>query len=144
MNRDAVTYFVLRAGVAFAFLYPPVAAIFSPNDWIGYFPAFTRGFVPDVVLLHGFGVLEVAIALWILSGKKIFWPSIGATALLISIVVFDFQDFIVVFRDLSIAAAAFSLALMNSSGTTPPKGAAIFHVSNTRHENRERPLFFLL
>ncbi len=113
MNWDRLANFVLRVGVAFAFLYPPVAAVFNPNDWIGYFPSFMHGIVPDMVLLHGFGVLEVVIALWILWGENIFWPSIAAAAILLAIVFFHLNHFVVIFRDLSIAAAALSLALMN-------------------------------
>jgi len=111
VNRDKLANIILRAGVAFAFLYPPFSALYDPDSWIGYFPAFTRGIVPDAVLLHSFGLFEVIIALWILSGRNIFWPSLTAAAMLVVIVVTDAQDFIVVFRDLSIAAAALSLAL---------------------------------
>ncbi|MBI5457309.1 hypothetical protein HY971_01105 [Candidatus Kaiserbacteria bacterium] len=117
MERAHLANFVLRAGVAFAFLYPPIAAVFNPLDWIGYFPAFTRGYVPDMVLLHGFGLVEVTLALWILWGKNIFWPSLAATAILLMIVITDRQDFVVVFRDLSIAATALALALMNKPVT---------------------------
>ncbi|OGG53276.1 hypothetical protein A2851_01650 [Candidatus Kaiserbacteria bacterium RIFCSPHIGHO2_01_FULL_53_29] len=113
MDWNRLANFVLRAGVAFAFLYPPIAAVFNPNDWIGYFPSFMHGYVPDMVLLHGFGLVEVVIALWILWGRNIFWPSLAATAILLAIVIFDFQDFVVIFRDLSLAAAALSLALSN-------------------------------
>ena len=106
-------HLALRAGVAFAFLYPAINALFNPYSWIGYFPPFMRGYVPDMVLLHAFGAMEVVIALWILSGKKIFWPSLAATALLLAIVVFDYHNFEILFRDLSIAAAALSLAFLS-------------------------------
>lgn len=121
MNRYADI--VLRAGVAFAFLYPAVNAVFEPFTWIGYFPPFTRGIVPDVVLLHAFGAFEILIALWILSGWRVFWPSAAAVLLLLSIVVFDFNSFEVLFRDVSIAAAALALALSHypgRGGQTPP------------------------
>lgn len=115
MNRAHAWWadLALRIGVAFAFLYPPINALSNPESWIAYFPPFTRGYVPDEVLLHSFGALEVVIALWILSGKRIFWPSCAAAALLIAIAVFSFYNFEVVFRDLSIAAAAIALALMH-------------------------------
>ncbi len=102
---------LLRVGVAFAFLYPPINALFDPTAWFGYFPSFIRHLAPEPVLLHGFGLLEVVIALWILSGKKIFWPCLAATALLLVIVGSDLADFQVVFRDVSIAAAALALAV---------------------------------
>src|SRR3989344_9404318 len=112
MNRDKANL-VLRIGLAFAFLYPPINALFDPNAWIGYFPPIMRGIVLDMVLLHSFGLIEVVIALWILSGWRIFLPSVGAALMLISIVVMDFSEFQVVFRDLSIAAIAIALAIQN-------------------------------
>ena len=113
MSRDRFADLVLRAGLAFAFLYPPISAIGDPNAWIGYFPSFMRGFVPDLVLLHGFGVVEAVIALWILSGKRIFLPSAAACLILVAIVTMDTSEFQVVFRDLSIAAIGAYLALRN-------------------------------
>ena len=112
MNRDKANL-VLRIGLAFAFLYPPIDALFDPNAWIGYFPPIMRGIVLDMVLLHSFGLIEVVIALWILSGWRIFLPSVGAALMLISIVVMDFSEFQVVFRDLSIASIAVALAVQN-------------------------------
>ncbi len=111
MKFERISNLVLRAGVAFAFLYPPINALFDPTTWIGYLPHAVRGFVPDLVLLHGFGVLEVVIALWILSGKKIFIPSVLATVILGAIVLLNLQDFQIIFRDVSIAAISAALAL---------------------------------
>lgn len=102
---------LLRVGVAFAFLYPPWSALQDPNAWIGYFPLFVKGFLPDIVLLHAFGVVEVVLALWILSGWRIFYPSLVAALMLGGIVVLNVPEFQVLFRDLSIAAMALALAL---------------------------------
>jgi len=101
--------------LAFSFLFPAINAFFDPYSWIGYFPAFMRGFVPDLVLLHSFGVIEIVIALWILSGWKIFWPSLAALLVLLTIVFFDFGDFQVIFRDVSIASIALALVIKNRS-----------------------------
>jgi len=48
---------------------------------------------------------------WILSGYKIFIPSIIAALLLVSIVFFNSFEFSILFRDLSIALASLSLAI---------------------------------
>src|SRR3989344_2418774 len=112
MNREHANL-ILRMGLAFSFLYPPINALFDPNSWIGYFPQFLRGVGSDLVLLHAFGAVEIVIALWILSGWNIFWPSVAAALMLLSIVVMDFSEFQVVFRDLSIAAIAIALAIQN-------------------------------
>lgn len=118
LDRTGLANLLLRAGLAFAFLYPPINAILHPESWLGYFPPFVRaaahaGGIHDLVLLHSFGVVEVVIALWILSGWKIFLPSAAAATLLLAIVFFDFANFEVVFRDVSIAAIAIALAIQN-------------------------------
>jgi len=103
----------LRVGVAFAFLYPPIAALFTPDSWLGYFPPFLLDLFKDheLLLLHSFGIVEIAIALWILSGKKIFIPSALAAGMLAGIVLFNFSQMEVVFRDISIALMAAALAI---------------------------------
>lgn len=107
-------YLFLRLGAAFAFLYPPFSAFFGdPYTWFGYFPQFLQGYVPDMVLLHAFGVVEIIIGLWILSGYKIFLPALAATAMLLGIVVFNFSQLDVLFRDIAIACMTFSLAVIN-------------------------------
>ena len=119
ITREArIAYFLLRAGVAFAFLYPPVNALQDPNSWIGYFPPFVLAFgeqfgISQEIALQIFGILEVIIGLWLLSGWRIFLPSLAAAAMLIAIVVFNMPQFQVVFRDLSLAVVALALALMN-------------------------------
>ncbi len=120
MKFNHISNLLLRIGVAFAFLYPPIDALSNPDSWIGYFPKFIHGIAPDLVLLHGFGGVEVVIALWILSGKKVFLPSFVAGIIIISIVLFNFRNFEVLFRDVSIALMAFALAFEArfSLGTT--------------------------
>lgn len=119
-SHARTAYLFLRLGAAFAFLYPPLAAIFGdPYSWFGYFPAFLQGYVPDMVLLHAFGVVEIVIGLWLLSGYRIFLPAMLATLMLLAIVAFNLSQFDVVFRDLSIAALTFALALMNRRHALP-------------------------
>ena len=118
MGGERIAHILLRVGAAFAFLYPPFNAAYDPNSWIGYFPAFVHQAaagvgISDLVLLNGFGVVEVVIALWLLSGWKIFWPSLAATAMLVGIVAFNMPQLQVLFRDLSIAAMTLALALMS-------------------------------
>lgn len=114
-SHARAAYLLLRVGAAFAFLYPPLAALLGdPYSWIGYFPSFTRGYLDEMVMLHLFGVIEVLIGLWILSGVRIFIPSVIATAMLLAIVAFNLPQFDVLFRDLSIAALTLSLALMHA------------------------------
>lgn len=114
--KAKAAHLALRAGAAFAFIYPAVNAWSDPNSWIGYFPPFVLAMGSSLglgseVLLHTFGALEIVVGLWILSGWRIFWPSALATAMLLGIVVFNMPQMQIVFRDLSIAALTLALAL---------------------------------
>jgi hypothetical protein len=104
---------LLRIGVAFAFLYPAVSAVFVPDAWIGYFPPFLLDLFSgrEGLLLHAFGVSEAIIGLWILSGRNIFIPSALATLYLVAIVLVNFSQLDIVFRDISIALMALTLVL---------------------------------
>ena len=103
---------ILRIGLSFTFFYPPVAAYLDPFSWICFFPQFLRYFVGnDTLLLHAFGVFELAIGIWILAGKRILVPSLLAAAILAGIIVFDWRSMDIVFRDVSILAMALALAV---------------------------------
>ncbi|MDZ4226050.1 MAG: hypothetical protein U1C66_00995 [Patescibacteria group bacterium] len=121
MHYSRTVDIILRAGLAFSLLYPPVNAAIDPASWIGYFPQFTRGIIDDQLLLHLFGVVEVGLAFWILSGWKIWLPALATAGLLVGIVVFNIPQFQVLFRDVPIAALALALALIHyprhTSGT---------------------------
>ena len=114
MTRERTVDLILRIGLAFAFLYPPLDAIADPYTWIGYFPPFMHGYVPDMVLLHSFGAVEIVIALWLLSGWKVFWPALLAFLMLLAIVTFDNSDFQILFRDLTIASIALALMVWHN------------------------------
>ena len=104
---------LLRLAIAFAFLFPPYDSFANPNAWIGFFPQFMRGYVPDMTLLLAWGLVEVVIALWILSGKRIYLPTAAATILLLLIVAFNFSLMEIVFRDISLALVAAYLTVQS-------------------------------
>jgi len=107
MNKKA--NFLIRLAVAFAFVYAGISGFINPDTWIGYFPAWSKGFVPDTTLLIIWGIVEIAIGFWILFGKKILIPSIIATLSLAGIVVFNWNQIDIIFRDISIMLAALAL-----------------------------------
>lgn len=108
--RESIAHLLLRIGSAIAFLYPPIAAISDPISWEGYFPHFVRALPVDtLVLLHGFGIVEAVLALWMLSGWKIRMPAALASLILLAILVFDFADIAVLFRDASILCMTLAL-----------------------------------
>jgi len=115
MTNKKTISLILRLGLAFAFIYPAVAAFFDPFSWIGYFPQFVKEVVPnETLLLSSFGLVEIVIGVWILSGKYIFYPSVLAAAILLSIIVFNWSQLDVIFRDISILAIALALVITSS------------------------------
>lgn len=124
MGNETLSWIILRVGLAFAFLYPAVNAIFDPNSWLGYFPPFVHGYVSDAVLLHSFGAVEVILALWILSGWRIFYPSALAFVMLAAIIVLDWHEFQILFRDVSIASIALALTVHHRDQFTLLKSSA--------------------
>src|SRR3989338_1766934 len=117
MVAERLGLYLLRGALAFAFLYPAMHAWVDPAVWLGYIPPLARGFVPDLVLLHTFGAIEIVLALGVLSGGRVYIPAILASFVLTGIVVVDWHEFTILFRDLSIAAAALGLAAIEYART---------------------------
>ena len=102
---------LLRVALAFAFLYPAYGFWTNPNDWIGYIPEFARNVgLSQGVLLMLIAGLHLIIGLWVLSGWRIFIPSIIAAVFLGSVVYFNQNQLDIVFRDISLALVAVALA----------------------------------
>jgi uncharacterized membrane protein YphA (DoxX/SURF4 family) len=125
MSSKQIVSLILRASLAFAFIYPAVNAYFDPDSWIGYFPSFMQGYVSEPVLLHSFGILEISLSLWVLSGWKIRFPAMVMALTLLAIVMFNLTQFQIVFRDLSIAGIALALVFMEGGRTKKRKGMQV-------------------
>ncbi len=114
-GHPRIAHFLLRAGLAFSFVYPPISALGDPTSWAAYFPRFVHALpVSTTALLHGFGVVEVVVAVWLLTGWRVRVSAALAAFILLAIVFFNLQNFEVLFRDLSIAAMALALVFWPS------------------------------
>ena len=110
-RRDKAAWFLIRAGIAFAFFYAAFAAYQNPANWISYFPAFIRNGFPEQTLMICWEILQIIIGLWILSGKKVFLPSLFASFALAGLIFYNLAQMDVIFRDVTILAAAIALTL---------------------------------
>lgn len=105
---------LLRLALAFSFLYAAYGFWTAPNDWIGYIPSFVRNVgLSQSVLLMALAGFHLVIALWVLSGWRIFIPSIVAAVFLFSVVYFNWNQLDILFRDISLALAALALAFIS-------------------------------
>ncbi|HVB19758.1 MAG TPA: hypothetical protein VNF51_00505 [Candidatus Paceibacterota bacterium] len=115
MWRFFASNLLLRVAIAFAFLYAAIDSLIEPNLWVTFFPPILLTVIPGNSLLVVWSVVEIVIALWILSGKYIFIPSLFAAASLVAIVFFNIPLMQIVFRDLALACVALFLALQSLS-----------------------------
>ncbi|MEK7117810.1 MAG: hypothetical protein AAB861_03500 [Patescibacteria group bacterium] len=111
MNREKISYLILRVGLAFSFIYAAVRAYMDPLSWIGWFPPFLQQVLPQDILLLSWGIFEVVIGLWILSGKNIFIPTLLAALSLGGLVFFNSGSMDILFRDVSLALISLGLAI---------------------------------
>ena len=121
IKPDSAAYLLLRIGVAIAFIYPAVAAILDPLAWIRYFPDFLLDFAgeDEILMLYTFGAFEVILGVWILSEKRIFIPSVLATLVLAAIVIFNWNQIDVLFRDIPIALMSLALVFIQFQKEEP-------------------------
>jgi len=110
----------MRAGLAFSFAYAGIGGFLHPENWIGWFPLWTRNILPlgDRALLGTFGVIEILLALWLLSGKKLCWSALISGILLIGITAVNLTSMDIVFRDIALGLVAFGLALSRKESAT--------------------------
>ena len=111
-------WFLTRIGIALAFLYAAFGSLYAPNDWIGFAPEMLR----THAFLWFFSAVEIALGLWLFSGRYTFWASLLAAFLLLGIIVFNLGALDIVFRDVPILFSA--LALASLSYKPQPKSAA--------------------
>lgn len=104
---------LLRLGLAFVFLYAAIGSFQDPYSWIGFFPQFLRDLVPAEILLRVFSFYEIALALWLLWGRWLFYAGLISAATVAGIVVFNWGAMDIVFRDISLALAALALASLS-------------------------------
>lgn len=130
MHIPSAISLLLRIALAFSFAYPAISALFSEATWIGYIPQFVQTLpIETSIVLHAFGALEILIALWLLSGWRVIYPALAAAGILFAIVVFNWNQMDVLFRDLSLALVAVALAYLStiSEPRTPQS-----HTQNTQ------------
>ena len=114
MKYAHLSSLLLRIGLAAVFLYAAVAGFLSPDDWIGYLPSVVANSPQGPLALQVWGGLEIAVALWLLSGKKAVWSGLVAAFLMLGVIVQNITLFDIVFRDAAILFMALALSAMSA------------------------------
>ena len=110
-----ISSWLLRVGIAFAFLYAGISAYIEPINWIGFLPLWLQDSspIPADTMLTIFLILEIILGLWILSGWKTFYSCIVSALVILLITVSNPYQFIILFRDVVIFFSSLALAILN-------------------------------
>ena len=111
MDTEKISSILIRVGIAFAFIYAAIAGFVNPDNWIGYFPTFMQDILPGNSILTLWGIVEIILAIWILSGRRIFIPSLIGALSLCGLILFNFASMDILFRDVTILCVLLALAV---------------------------------
>lgn len=114
-NDSQAATLVLRLGLAFIFAYAGISSFLSPLEWTGYLPSFVGAFIPATLTVQLMAFIQVALAVWLISGVYLFYASIASTVLLAGITAVNLGLLIITFRDVGLTAAALALVLLSRS-----------------------------
>ena len=105
---------MLRLGLAFVFAYAGIASLMHPLEWIGYLPHFLARFISLDVAIRLLAILQIVLAIWLLSGKFRKYAAALAVLMLAGIFVANINQLIVTFRDVGLLFAALALFFLDA------------------------------
>jgi uncharacterized membrane protein YphA (DoxX/SURF4 family) len=109
LHNDRLAAWLLRGGLAFIFAYAGVSSLQHPLEWIGYLPHFLTQLLTATTLVKVFAIIELLLAVWLISGKFVKWAGALSALMLLGIVAFNSSQLIITFRDIGLAAMALAL-----------------------------------
>lgn len=105
-----LSMWLLRAGLAFVFLFAAVMGLVRPDTVVRYMPSFTPGWAIDL-LLPIFAVYEVGLALCLFSRRYVRAAAVLSILTLAGINLLNLDAFAILFRNVAIMGAAAALWL---------------------------------
>jgi uncharacterized membrane protein YphA (DoxX/SURF4 family) len=104
-----IVSWLLRGGLVFVFLYAGISSLQHPLEWVGFLPTFLTKIVTATTLIKIFAIYELALALWIISGKFLRYSALLCAVTLAGIVITNPSQLITTFRDVGLACMALAL-----------------------------------
>ena len=111
-SSNSAVSFLLRIGLAGVFIYAGIAALINPFAWVGFVPQFITKIISAQTFLHIHSVGEIILALWLLSGRKIFYAAVISALDMLAVMIFNLSAMDIVFRDFAIFFMAVALVVM--------------------------------
>ena len=118
MSNNKLAVWFLRVGLAFVFAYASYEICVNPANFLKYTPKFILSIVPENMFLYTFGVAELVLAAWLLTGWKPEYPSIISVMLMVGIIVFNPEYFQILFRNVAIGFGGLALLMLETRHKT--------------------------
>jgi uncharacterized membrane protein YphA (DoxX/SURF4 family) len=109
ISSTNITSWLLRAGLAIVFLYAGVSSLQHPFDWVSFLPFFLTKAIAATTLIKLFAIYELALAIWLISGKLLKYSSLLCALTLAGIVITNPHQLLTTFRDVGLAFMALAL-----------------------------------
>lgn len=119
LTKERLPSLLIRIGLAFVFGFAAISGFLQPETYLYYLPDLIRNSPYALLVLHAFGVYEILLSVWLLSGKEKGYAGLISAGTLFGITATNLVNFQVVFRDVAIIFA--SLALMVLDWKRPSK-----------------------
>jgi len=110
-NLPVNSRLLLAAGLAFVFAYAAIASFRQPGEWVGYVPSFMTKAVPADTAVKAIAGYELLLSAWLLSGKYRKYAAALSALTLAGIVVFNWGQMLITFRDVGLFFMALALFL---------------------------------
>ena len=114
-KKNILISFLLRSGLAIAFLYAGISSFLNPTNWIGFVPNFIELIIPKEIFLIIFSAYEILLGAGLLFDYKTFTLSILSSATLFLILFGNIMNLEILFRDIAILFMALALAALSKN-----------------------------
>jgi hypothetical protein len=122
--------YLIRFGLAFVFGYAAFEMYFRPENFIRYVPTFISNHEHIELFLKGFGIKEILLSVWLLTGWKGHYAALVSLFLIVGITGSNLEYFPVLFRNVAIGFAALALFLLESARQSDDKVVSVSLVRN--------------
>lgn len=112
-DREILTSFFLRTGLAVVFFYAAISSLMQPSSWVGFIPAWIREIFSGDILLKLFSTYELILGLWLISNKKTFYAAAFTSLTMLAILIANITQLDIIFRDACIFLSAIALMFLS-------------------------------
>jgi uncharacterized membrane protein YphA (DoxX/SURF4 family) len=113
-NKNKVASQLLRVGLAIVFLYAAIFSLKNPNEWIGYVPTYLAKGLSVGAILKLVSIVQIVLAVWLISGKYLRYAAALAALMLAVIIVTNWSQLYITFRDIGLLFMALALVILES------------------------------